>query len=39
VVAGLIGGGFVLDAFFEVEIPKEEGAKEGEIDIDRKSVV
>ena len=37
VVAGLIGGGFVLDAFFEVEIPKEEGAKEGEIDIFRDS--
>ena len=38
-VAGLIGGGFALEEFFEVEEPKEPGAVEGEIDIYRDSLL
>ena len=38
-VAGLIGGGFALEAFFDVDEPKEPGAAEGEIDIYRDSLL
>ena len=38
-VVGLIGGGFALEEFFDVDEPKEEGAAEGEIDIYRDSLL
>jgi len=39
VAGGLLGSGFALDAFFEVEEPVEPGAEEGSVDIYRDSLL